>query len=144
MIFYYGHTAVFYINKLVVGGFIDSSKRLDKHFEEVMAVGVDEMSWDDLLEENYDWTGLDDQGRIDYLARVQKYRDSVRDLVLSLIDTNELFLPINQQSLWWILIMGQEHENIHLETSACIISQIPLDLINKNHRWHIPVHNKEG
>ena len=71
-----------------------------------MAVGVDEMSWDDLLEENYDWTGLDDQGRIEYLARVQKYRDTCKDLILSLIDNNELFLPINQKSIWWILIMG--------------------------------------
>ena len=60
LIFYYGHTAVFYINKLVVGGFLDSSKRIDRKLEEIMAVGVDEMSWDDLLEENYDWTGLDD------------------------------------------------------------------------------------
>jgi len=61
---------VFYVNKLIVGGFLDSSKRIDRKLEEVLAVGVDEMSWDDLLEENYDWTGLDDQGRIEYLARV--------------------------------------------------------------------------
>ena len=61
---------MFYVNKLIVGGFLDSSKRIDRKLEEVLAVGVDEMSRDDLLEENYDWTGLDDQGRIEYLARV--------------------------------------------------------------------------
>jgi hypothetical protein len=70
LIFYYGHTAVFYINKLVVGGFLDSSKRINRYYEECFAVGVDEMSWDDLLEENYEWSGLDDQGRIEYLAGV--------------------------------------------------------------------------
>ena len=38
--------------------------------------------------------------------------------------------------------MGQEHENIHLETSACIISQIPLKMLNTdNNKWNYPIHN---
>ena len=50
LIFYYAHTATFYINKLVVAGFLQPGDRLDPKLESVMSVGVDEMSWDDLLE----------------------------------------------------------------------------------------------
>lgn len=117
---------------------MNTDKRINRHFEEVFAVGVDEMSWDDLLEENYDWTGLDDQGRVDYLARVQKYRDQVKDLVLDFIDKTELYLPITQKDIWWILIMGQEHEKIHFETSACIISQIPIDMMAGQGKFELP------
>lgn len=42
LIFYFGHTAAFFINKLVVGRFID--QRLDAQIESVVAIGVDEMS----------------------------------------------------------------------------------------------------
>ena len=46
LIFYFGHTASFYINKLILGKFI--SKRINGKLEAICAVGVDEMSWDDL------------------------------------------------------------------------------------------------
>ena len=46
LIFYYAHPAVFFINKLIAGRYI--SERIDSHMEAIMAVGVDEMSWDDL------------------------------------------------------------------------------------------------
>ena len=55
LIFYSGHTATFFINKMVTGKFLDPSERIDAHFESIFAVGVDEMSWDDILEDNYDW-----------------------------------------------------------------------------------------
>jgi len=53
LIFYFGHTATFYINKLTVARVID--KRINPRFESMFAVGVDEMSWDDLNEAHYDW-----------------------------------------------------------------------------------------
>lgn len=31
--------------------------------------------------------------------------------------------------------MGISHENIHLETTSCIIQQLSLDLINKENNW---------
>lgn len=30
----------------------------------------------------------------------------------------------------WVLLLGIEHERIHLETSAVIIRRVPLELIN--------------
>ncbi len=46
LVFYFGHTAVFYINKLNLAQII--SRRINPAFESMFAVGVDEMSWDDL------------------------------------------------------------------------------------------------
>ena len=48
LIFYLGHTATFFINKLVLAGLVD--RRIDPRLESLFAVGVDEMSWDDLDE----------------------------------------------------------------------------------------------
>lgn len=51
LIFYFGHTATFYINKLKLGKYLD--ERVNDHFESMFAIGVDEMSWDDLDETHY-------------------------------------------------------------------------------------------
>ncbi len=56
MIFYYGHTASFYVNKLIDKGII--SRGINENMESVLAVGVDEMDWDDLDEKHYDWPRL--------------------------------------------------------------------------------------
>jgi hypothetical protein len=45
-IFYYGHTACLYVNKLRVGGVLD--KPVNAYFESIFEVGVDEMLWDDM------------------------------------------------------------------------------------------------
>ena len=55
LIFYYGHTATFFVNKLFASGLIRHQDRINPKFESLFAVGVDEMSWDDLFEDNYDW-----------------------------------------------------------------------------------------
>ena len=70
LIFYYGHTATFFTNKFVLAGLI--SERIDPRFESMFAVGVDEMSWDDLNEAHYDWPTA---------AAVRAYRDKVRAMV---------------------------------------------------------------
>ena len=67
LIFYFGHTAAFYINKLILAKLIE--RRLNPTYESLFAVGVDEMSWDDLNEEHYDWPRV---------AELQAYRDRVR------------------------------------------------------------------
>lgn len=56
LIFYYGHTASFFVNKLIDANII--SERINPLFESIFAVGVDEMDWDDLNEENYDWPSV--------------------------------------------------------------------------------------
>ena len=124
LIFYYGHTATFFINKLILGKYIDS--RVDKRLEAICAVGVDEMSWDDLNSQNYDWPTV---------AEVKTYRDAVYVQLLKLIDTMPLALPIAQDTLAWIMLMGSEHERIHLETSSVIIRMLPLNDLTASAEW---------
>jgi len=116
LIFYFAHPAVFYINKLMAGHYI--SHRIDSTLESMMAVGVDEMSWDDLNAAHYDWPSVD---------TVRNYRASVREFVDDFIQTMPLTVPITQDQPAWIILMGIEHERIHLETSSVIMRMMPLD-----------------
>ncbi len=126
LIFYYGHTATFFINKLKLAQIID--KRIDPRLESLFAVGVDEMSWDDLDEKRYAWPSL---------SETQAYRDELKSIVNNLIDTLDLSLPITEDSPWWVILMGIEHENIHIETSSVLIRQLPLDLVRPSSDWDI-------
>lgn len=124
LIFYYGHTSVFFINKLNVANLID--QRIDARLESILAVGVDEMSWDDLNEENYDWPTP---------AEVKAYRDATRDVVDMFIRECDFSLPIDWNSPMWIILMGIEHERIHLETSSILIRELPLDQVKPHPIW---------
>lgn len=126
LIFYLGHTAAFYINKLVISRLVES--RVDPHLESLFAVGVDEMSWDDLDKTEYDWPTV---------SRVKEYRDEVRRVVDGVIRTLPLTLPIGWESPFWIIMMGIEHERIHLETSSVLIRQLPLDRVRRDPFWEI-------
>jgi len=116
LIFYFAHPAVFYVNKLIAGRFI--TDRIDPRLEAMMAVGVDEMSWDDLNTAHYDWPSV---------AAVRDYRAAMRVRVDEFLKTMPLELPIRQDSAAWIILMGIEHERIHLETSSVIMRQMPLE-----------------
>jgi len=124
LIFYYGHTATFFINKLLLTGLIKT--RINPKIESMFAVGVDEMSWDDLDESNYDWPSVDE---------VKSYRQQVRKRVNQLIAEAPLQLPIDWQNPWWAIIMGIEHEQIHLETSSVLIRQQNLTYLQKQLAW---------
>ena len=124
IIFYYGHTATFFINKFKLAKIID--ERIDPRLESIFAVGVDEMSWDDLNEAHYDWPTL---------AETQAYRDEVYKIVSTLIDTLPLELPITDDSPWWVVLMGIAHENIHLETSSVLIRQLAFESVQENKEW---------
>jgi len=124
LIFYYGHTATFFVNKLMLCGLI--KQRINPEFESMFAIGVDEMGWDDVDNTNYDWPSV---------AAVQEYRDQVRQLVNDLIETAPLTLPISWESPWWMIIMGIEHEQIHLETSSVLIRQQSLNLVQDHADW---------
>jgi len=142
-IFYYAHTAVFFINKLVISGYLPLMQRIDPKLESVMSVGVDEMSWDDILEDNYEWTSMSEEERESYLWKIRNYRQQVKDLILNMLDSNPVVHPIKQGSFHWVLLMGMEHEKIHLETSAVIISQVPIELIKKNHQFNFRTYYDE-
>jgi 5-histidylcysteine sulfoxide synthase/putative 4-mercaptohistidine N1-methyltranferase len=124
LIFYYGHTAVFYVNKLLLGKFIHT--RVNNQIESVCAVGVDEMSWDDLSPGNYQWPSVES---------VSEYRDQVKVRVLDLIDNMHLTLPITQDSLAWVILMGCEHERIHIETSSVIMRMLDIDYLTPSNVW---------
>ena len=124
IIFYFGHTATFFINKFKLAKIID--ERVDPKLESVFAVGVDEMSWDDLNEKNYTWPTVEE---------TQAYRDKVYAVVNKVIETLPLTLPITEDSPWWVILMGIEHENIHLETSSVLIRQLPFDDVKEDAAW---------
>ncbi|UFS72161.1 5-histidylcysteine sulfoxide synthase [Geomonas sp. RF6] len=126
LIFYFGHTAAFFINKLVISRVIET--RIDPPLEALLAVGVDEMSWDDLDKTPRDWPTV---------RQVKAYRDQVRLLVDEVIRTWPLTLPIGWESPFWIIMMGIEHERIHLETSSVLIRQLPLDRVRPLPFWEI-------
>ncbi|MBP7612538.1 MAG: 5-histidylcysteine sulfoxide synthase, partial [Paludibacter sp.] len=116
LLFYFGHTAVFFINKLFLAKIIDT--RINPSFESIFAIGVDEMSWDDLNEKHYNWPSVD---------AVRDYRNKAKELIENVILTTPLTLPISWNDPMWIILMGIEHERIHLETSSVLIRQLPLD-----------------
>ena len=124
LIFYFGHTATFFINKLVLGKYID--KRIDAKIEAICAVGVDEMSWDDLDQTHYDWPSVE---------QVRDYRNKVHKLIHQLIDDMPIEMPIRQDSLAWLMLMGVEHERIHLETSSVIMRMLPLEQLTPSSQW---------
>lgn len=124
LIFYYGHTATFYINKLMLGKFIN--QRVNQHIEAICAVGVDEMSWDDLNTEHYAWPTVDE---------VRTYRNEVKALINQMISEMPLELPIKPDSLAWVILMGIEHERIHVETSSVIMRMLSLDYLTPSPTW---------
>jgi hypothetical protein len=128
LIFYFGHTATFFINKFVLARIIKDKDRINKNFESTFAVGVDEMSWDDLNKDHYVWPTV---------QAVKDYRNKVRDLVNKVIDNVFLNIPIQWNDPFWIIIMGIEHELIHLETSSVLLRQLDLEYIKENPDWPI-------
>ncbi len=126
LIFYLGHTAAFYVNKFIIAKLID--RRINPRFESMFAVGVDEMSWDDLDDSHYDWPTV---------AEVKAYRAEVRDLVDQVIRTLPLSLPISWDNPFWAVMMGIEHQRIHLETSSVIIRRAPIEQVRQLPLWEI-------
>ena len=124
LIFYYGHTSVFFINKLNVANLIN--ERVDAQMESTLAVGVDEMSWDDLNEAHYSWPTVE---------QVKAHRDQTREIVDRFIRECEFTMPIDWNSPLWIILMGIEHERIHLETTSVLIRELPLEFVKSHPLW---------
>jgi 5-histidylcysteine sulfoxide synthase/putative 4-mercaptohistidine N1-methyltranferase len=133
LIFYIGHTAAFYINKLIVSKI--TKERINPRFESMFAIGVDEMSWDDLNAANYDWPTL---------AEVKAYRDTVRGVVDEVIRTLPLKMPIDWNNPFWAILMGIEHQRIHIETSSVIIRRLPIEKVRPLPLWAICPHAGEA
>jgi 5-histidylcysteine sulfoxide synthase/putative 4-mercaptohistidine N1-methyltranferase len=127
-IFYYGHTAAVYINKLRVAGILDAP--INDYFEQIFETGVDEMSWDDMSKNQMTWPSF---------KEVHAYRRTVYNTIKQIIETHPAFepknLPITQQSPAWAVFMGFEHERIHLETSSVLFRELPVHLLRRPEQW---------
>lgn len=127
-IFYYGHTACLYINKLRVAGVLE--KPVNAYFESIFEVGVDEMLWDDLHKNDMVWPTV---------SEVHEYRKQVYKVVVDAIQNHPSLqdgpVLVNQDHPMWALFMGYEHERIHLETSSVLFRETPLHLVQQPQNW---------
>jgi 5-histidylcysteine sulfoxide synthase len=125
LIFYYGHPAVLYLNKLRVAGLIHIS--LDPYLEKVLETGVDEMSWDDMSKNEMTWPSVDSVHEF----RKKSYQ-IIRNVILQHPDLDR---PSGMDSPLWSLFMGFEHEKIHFETSSVLMRELPLEWLEKPRHW---------
>ncbi|CAJ1933810.1 unnamed protein product [Cylindrotheca closterium] len=133
-IFYYGHTACLYVNKLRVSGVL--SKPVNAYFESIFEVGVDEMLWDDMHKNDMLWPTV---------KEVHEYRRQVYSVVVDAIlnhpslDDSNGRVEVDQSHPMWALFMGYEHERIHLETSSVLFRETPYHLVQAPENWP-PIH----
>lgn len=131
LIFYYGHPAVLYLNKMRLAGLIE--KPVDLYLEKILETGVDEMSWDDMAKNEMLWPKVEE---------VHAYRKKVYTLVKQVIETHpdlespqKFFAQNPQNHPLWSLWMGMEHEKIHLETSSVLIRELPQEIVETPKHW---------
>jgi 5-histidylcysteine sulfoxide synthase len=133
LIFYYGHPAVLYHNKLRLAGLVNDP--VDLYLEKILETGVDEMSWDDISKNEMQWPKI---------ADVHEYRKKIYNIVLNVIQTHPGLekttgRKLGPSSPLWSLFMGFEHEKIHFETSSVLIRELPLELV-ETPRYLAPLH----
>jgi len=96
LIFYFGHTATFFINKLLLSKLM--SERVNPQLESIFAVGVDEMSWDDLNDAHYEWPSV--LIRQQQLEHVQNHPQWRANIITGIAPENTLIaVPEGQVSL---------------------------------------------
>ncbi len=123
LIFYHGHTASFYINKLILAGALD--KGLNKWYEDLFSQGVDPEKPRDLVKRN-DWPSVD---------QVLAYRARAFQIVSQWIEKTPVSLPITDKDAHWALLMGIEHDRIHFETSSVLIRQYEVGRLTRPKGW---------
>jgi len=131
-IFYYGHDACLFINKLRLSGVL--TKPVNAYFESILEVGVDEQLWDDMDKNDMVWPTV---------AEVHKYRKDVYEVVKNAIETHPSLddkggtepVLVNQDHPMWALFMGFEHERIHLETSSVLFRETLRHLVQMPENW---------
>ncbi|MEA5476954.1 5-histidylcysteine sulfoxide synthase [Pseudanabaena galeata UHCC 0370] len=127
LIFYLGHSAVFYINKLVRVGLLD--QRLNPYFERLFEIGVDPEKPEEIA-------NIFDNLRQAEVTAVWQYRDQVYNAISELISNlTNITLPINSEHPLWALMMAIEHQYIHIETSSMLIRQLPVDQLQRPESW---------
>lgn len=135
LIFYLGHSAVFYINKLIRVNLLE--KRLNPDYEILFEIGVDPEIPDELNQVigNLSWPKV---------AEVWAYRQQAYQVILEVIKNTPLNLPILPHDTLWALIMGMEHQRIHIETSSMLIRQLSVDKVKRPANWHYAPYNGDS
>jgi len=127
LIFYLGHSAVFYINKLIVVGLL--SDCINPDFEILFEIGVDPETPEELLQAiaPIQWPPVE---------QVWYYREQVYSVITNLIQNAAIDLPIHQNHPLWALMMGIEHNRIHWETSSMLLRQLPVEKLQRPQGWN--------
>ncbi len=126
LIFYLGHSAAFYINKLIRVNLL--AKHLNPDYERLFGVGVDPQTYKELntVISKIKWPSL---------AQTWEYRHQVYGIVSELIKNLTLDLPIHQNHPLWALMMVIEHQRVHIETSSMLIRQLPIEKVAHPQNW---------
>ena len=134
LIFYLGHSAVFYINKLIQVGLLEN--RINHKYETLFEIGVDPESPAELelAIQGVNWPNV---------TKVWEYLDKAKEEITTIINQTSLDLPIHQQHPIWALLMGIEHSRIHLETSSMLLRQLPVDKLKRPQGWNYAPSNGE-
>ena len=134
LIFYLGHSAVFYINKLIAVGLLEQP--INPEYEILFEIGVDPETPAELEAEIKDisWPKV---------ADVWQYRDQAKEAIVAVIENTPLNLTIHQNHPLWALMMGIEHSRIHFETSSMLIRQLTVDKVKCPESWqYAPTYGK--
>lgn len=126
LIFYLGHSAAFYINKLSWVNLLE--KVLLPDYELIFGFGVDPQTPDELNAaiSHIQWPEV---------AKVWEYRHQAYEIISEVIKNTPLNLPIHQNHPLWALMMGIEHQRIHFETSSMLIRQLPVEKVECPDGW---------
>lgn len=124
LIFYYGHTAAFYINKMVLAGLIP--KGINSRFEDIFAKGVDP-SLEKGIENKEIWPSVEE---------VRNYRSIVYNTVINVIKGLEFPEHITSEHPIWNIHMGIEHDYIHFETSSVLFRLLDEKYLEKPENWN--------
>jgi 5-histidylcysteine sulfoxide synthase len=127
LIFYIGHSAVFYINKLIRVGLL--ANRINPQYEILFEIGVDPETPADLENATKDIIWPD-------VSQVWQYREQAKAEIIKVIKNTPLNLPIHPQHPLWALLMGIEHSRIHFETSSMLLRQLPVDKLQRPQGWN--------
>jgi 5-histidylcysteine sulfoxide synthase len=126
LIFYLGHSAVFYINKLISVGLLENC--LNPDYEILFEIGVDPEKPEELDKAiaHLQWPQV---------AETLEYRKQAYSVISEIIQTTPITLPIHPNHRLWALIMAIEHQRIHIETSSMLIRQLPIERVKRPQNW---------
>jgi 5-histidylcysteine sulfoxide synthase len=126
LIFYLGHSAVFYINKLIRVGLLEN--RLNPDYEILFEIGVDPEKPEELNQAiaHLKWPEV---------AQTWEYREQAYSVICEVIQTTPFTLPIHPSHPLWALMMGIEHQRIHIETSSMLIRQLSVERVKRPQNW---------